>query len=104
MEGYLKVTPEKLISSSEEFGATGQQMNSLTQEMMTLIQSLKSVWQGEAASAYGNKFASLQSDMDKLYRMVIEHSQDLSTMAQSYQEAENANTEAGNSLNTNVVI
>lgn len=104
MEGILKVTPEKLISASEQFAGTGQQMSNLTQEMMNLVQSLKGVWQGEASVAYGNKFSSLQTDMDKLYRMVQEHSMDLNEMAQGYLEAENANMETGNSLNTNVVM
>lgn len=104
MEGILKVTPEKLISTSEEFGASGQSMNNLTQEMMSLVQSLKAIWNGEAAMAYGNKFSSLQSDMDKLYRMVMEHSQDLTEMAQGYMEAENINTEKGNSMNSNVIV
>jgi len=104
MEGYLKVTPEKLLASSEEFGNCGQQMNGLTQEMLTLVQSLQAVWQGEASSAYGNRFVSLQTDMDKLYRMVLEHSQDLSEMAREYMEAENTNMETGSSLNSNVVV
>lgn len=103
MEGYLKVTPEKLLTTSEEFGAIGNTMSNLTSEMMNLVMSLKSVWQGEASMAYGNKFSALQTDMDKLYKMVNEHSVDLSAMAQGYMEAENANMETGNSMNTNVV-
>lgn len=103
MQGLLKVTPEKLISASGEFGGCAQQISSLTQEMMTLVRSLNSVWQGEAAMAYGNKFSSLQSDMDKLYRMVVEHSQDLNEMAQGYQQAESMNTDKGNGMNTNVI-
>jgi len=104
MQGYLKVTPEKLLSSSEEFGATGQQMSNLTNEMMNLVMSLKGIWSGEASMAYGNKFSSLQTDMDKLYRMVLEHSQDLSEMARGYSEAETTNMDTGNSLNSNVIV
>ncbi len=103
MDGLLKVTPEKLFSTSEEFGALGNQMSSLTQEMMSLVNSLKGVWSGDAAMAYGGRFSCLQTDMDKLYRMVCEHSQDLSQMASSYQEAENANSETGMSMMANIV-
>ena len=103
MEGYLKVTPEKLIACSGEFGAKAGQMNSITQEMMTLIQSLKSVWMGEASEIYGSKFAGLQSDMDKMYRMIMEHSQDLSEMAEGYQNAENANSDTGNGMINSVI-
>lgn len=104
MEGILKVTPEKLFTSSDEFGNMGTQMNNLTNEMLTLVSNLKSIWQGEASEAYGGKFASLSTDMDKLYRMVKEHSQDLMEMANAYKEAENANTEQGSSLNSSVVV
>lgn len=104
MEGILKVTPEKLIQTSGEFSAVGNQMKSLTGEMMAKVDSLKGIWQGEAASAYGNKFHSLQSDMDKLYRMVQEHVADLQEMAGEYQRAEAGNTEEGSSLNANIIV
>ncbi|MCQ2080404.1 MAG: WXG100 family type VII secretion target [Lachnospiraceae bacterium] len=103
MDGLLRVTPEKLLSTSEEFGMLGSQMSSLTDEMLSLVSSLKGVWSGEAAMTYGGKFQSLQGDMDKLYRMVCEHSKDLSEMARSYQEAENMNNELGASMNANIV-
>lgn len=104
MEGILKVTPEKLVQTSGEFSAVGNQMKSLTGEMMAKVDSLKGIWQGEAASAYGNKFHSLQSDMDKLYRMVQEHVADLQEMAGEYQRAEAGNTEEGSSLNANIIV
>ena len=65
---------------------------------------MKSIWQGEAASAYGNKFHSLQTDMDKLYRMVQEHAKDLQEMATHYQKAEEGSTQQGSSLNTGIVV
>ncbi len=104
MEGILKVTPEKLIQSSGEFSATGNQMKNITGEMMAQVQGMKGIWQGEAANAYGTKFHALQTDMDKLYRMVQEHVKDLQDMAAQYQQAESGNAEQGGGLNTNVVV
>lgn len=104
MEGILKVTPEKLIQTSGEFEASGNQMKNLTSEMMELVQGMKSIWQGEAASAYGNKFHSLQTDMDKLYRMVQEHVKDLQEMASHYQKAEEGSTQQGSGMNANIVV
>ncbi len=103
MEGILKVTPEKLIQTSGEFATTGGQMKNLTGEMMSLVQGMKGMWQGEAANAYGNKFNSLQADMDKLCRMVQEHVSDLQEMAGHYQTAEAGNAEQGGSLNANII-
>lgn len=104
MEGILKVTPEKLIQTSGAFAATGNQIKNLTGEMISQVQSMKGVWQGEAASAYGNKFQSLQSDMDRLYRMVQEHVKDLQEMAAGYQRAEAGNAQQGSGLNANVIV
>ena len=104
MDGILKVTPEKLIQSSGEFAAVGTQMKNLTAEMMSRVQGMKSIWQGEAAGAYSAKFQGLQSDMDRLYRMVQEHADDLQQMATAYQTAESGNTEQGNSLHNNVIV
>ncbi len=103
MEGILKVTPEKLIQSSGEFATAGGQMKNLTGEMMSQVQSLKSIWQGEASTAYSTKFQSLQTDMDKLHRMVQEHAADLQEMASQYQSAEAGNAEQGNGLHANII-
>lgn len=103
MEGILRVTPEKLIQTSGEVATTGNQMKNLTSEMISQIQGMKGIWQGEAADAYGTKFNSLQTDMDKLYRMVQEHVNDLQEMAAQYQMAETGNTEQGSGLNINVI-
>lgn len=103
MEGILKVTPEKLIQTSGEFAVEGGQMKNLTGEMMSLVQGLSSIWQGEAAASYEGRFSSLQSDMDKLYRMVQEHVTDLQEMAGHYQKAESSNIEQGSGLHANIV-
>ena len=103
MEGILKVTPEKLIQTSGEFAAVGSQMKNLTSEMMSRVQGMKSVWQGEASAAYAGKFSGLQSDMNRLYRMVQEHADDLQQMASAYQKAEAGNTEQGNGLHNNII-
>ncbi len=103
MEGILKVTPEKLLQISGEFSSLGSQIKSLTGEMLTLVKGLNSVWQGEAASAYENRFDSLEPDMEKLYRMVQEHVQDLQEMAKQYQSAEAGNLEQGSSLTGSII-
>lgn len=104
MEGILRVTPETLIQTSGEFSSIGSQMKSLTNEMLELVRGLLSEWEGEAASAYSHKFDSLSPDMDKLYRMVQEHVQDLQEMAKEYQTAESSNNEQSGALESSVVV
>ena len=103
MEGILKVDPQKLIGTADEFNTTGGQVKSLTDQMITIIDSLKSIWEGEASTTYNTKFHALQEDMDQMYRMIQEHVKDLNEMAQQYITAENANIDTGSSLVDNVI-
>ncbi len=104
MEGMLKVTPEKLIQTSGEFALAGGQIKNLTGEMLSLIKNLNGMWQGEAATAYSNKFDSLAPDMEKIYRMIQEHVQDLQEMARQYQHAENESMQQGGGLSSNIIV
>lgn len=104
MEGSLKVTPEKLIQTAGEFSVIGNQMKHLTGEMLSLVKGMNSIWQGEAATAYDSRFTGLAPDMDRLYRMVQEHAQDLQEMAKQYQQAESGNIQQGNGLENAVIV
>ena len=104
MEGILNVTPEKLISTAQEFSASGQTVSSLTQQMTTLVKGLSSSLQGEASTAYVNKFNQLQDDIEKFNRMIQEHVNDLTEMARVYQEAESANVEVASGLPTDALV
>ena len=103
MEGILKVTPEKLIQASNEFSQTGKTISSLTSEMMSIVNGLKAIWQGEAANSYNSRFTSLQDDIQKILNIIQEHVNDLNEMAREYQNAENASLEASSSLISDVV-
>lgn len=103
MTGNLLVTPEKLISTSQEFSNTGSTVNSITQQMLEIVRSMGGVWSGEANTAYTNKFNSLEDDMTKIYKMITEHVQDLQEMARNYQQAERTNVETAGSLNSDII-
>lgn len=103
MDGILRVTPQELVNAANEFGATGTQIKSLSQEMVDMVNAMKSIWQGQAATAYATKFASLQDDMDKMHRMIQEHVTDLTEMANVYSQAEQTNEEASNALASDVI-
>ena len=103
MEGILKVTPEKLTEGASNFGNSGKTVSSLTSEMMTTVKNLSAVWEGEASSAYVNKFSQLQDDIERMNRMIQEHVTDLNDMARTYQDAENANTQESGGLQGDVI-
>lgn len=104
MTGNLRVTPEKMISVSGQFGQSDSKVNSLTQSMMDIVNQLNSTWAGEAATGYYTKLKGLDGDMQKLHRMIQEHTTDLQDMARTYQEAEKANLQTANALKTNEIV
>ena len=103
MTGILRVTPEKLIAKSTQFAESDNKVNNLTNQMLDIVGQLNSTWAGEAASAYYTKLRGLQGDMQKLHRMIQEHSTDLNEMATTYKTAEDANLQTANALKTNEI-
>ena len=96
----IRVSPEKLIATSQEFSTQGSQMSALTSEMVNKVTSLASVWEGEAASSYVNKFKALENDIRLINAMIQEHVSDLQEMGTLYNQAESDNVNDAGSLIT----
>lgn len=104
MDGLLRVTPEQLITTSNEFSSKAGTVGNLTTEMMNLVTGLSSGWEGEGATAYITKFKSLEDDIQKMIRMIQEHSSDLNEMAEAYRTAESQVVELTQSLSADVIV
>ena len=98
MTGTIKVSPDKLLSTSAEFSSQGNTIISLTGEMMNIVASMSSVWEGEAASSYMTKFKSLESDIQTLNMVWY-----LEQMANLYSTAEQQNVDDAASLSSGVI-
>lgn len=103
MEGQLRVNSQDLINASNDFSAKGQTVNTLTQEMLSLVSSLTGVWEGDAAGAYTKKFSELSGDIAKINNKIKEHVEDLQEMAQRYQAAEDSITESNTAMSSNLI-
>jgi len=104
MEGTLRVTPEQLESTAGSFDTSAGEVSTLTSQMTDMVNSLSSVWTGEAAAAYKAKFDGLNDDIQKMIGFVKEHAQDLKDMAQVYRQAEQSNEEIIQSLSSDVIV
>ena len=104
MEGILNVTPQELINAANEFSSKGSNISSLTSEMTAQVESLASVWEGEAATTYIGKFKGLDDDIQLMNRMVQEHVSDLQEMAAKYTSTEEEIVEDFSSLSSDVII
>ena len=104
MEGIIKVSTEQLRNTANEFSGLGQQVSSLTSEMVSLVTGLSSGYEGEAAQAYINKFRGLEDVIQKINRMIQEHVTDLNDMAQRYDQAEQSNVSDAGNLSSDVIV
>ena len=93
MEANLRVTPEKLKNKSQEFNACDRQVQTLTQQMLDIV----------AATAYYNKLKGMSNDMQKLHKMINEHTTDLNEIATTYQQSEQRAVQAASNLKVNTI-
>ena len=98
----LKVTPEKLIQTANDFSNSGKTISALTREMTSIVNGFKSIWQGAAASGYESKFNSLQGDIEHINQIIQEHVLNLNEMARTYQAAEDKSMEESSRLMSEV--
>lgn len=98
MNAMLKVTPEKLTETAMDFANTESTIRSLTEEMISIVDSFKPIWQGEAATGFANRFSSLTEDMNRLYALIRKHSDELTEMAEEYRQAEAESVDMASAL------
>lgn len=99
----LKVTPEKLIEAADQFSNSEQTIRGLVAEMTSIVDGFKSIWQGEAATGFANRFNGLSDDMEKMFNMIHEHASDLTQMANEYKAAEDDSNQQAMSLSMEAV-
>lgn len=103
MANIIKVETSKLRSAASQFSTTSGQIKNATNAMTQAINQLTgSVWSGEAATAYINKFNGLNDEIAKIDKMINEHVQDLNDMAAEYDRAENENRQTASALTSDL--
>ena len=103
MNAMLKVTPEKLIEAASQFSESESGIRMITQEMISIVESFKPIWQGAAATGFANRFAMLSEDMERLYALIRKHADTLTAMAAEYRQAEADSENYAGSLATEAV-
>ncbi len=99
----IMVSGAQLTSLASQFSSSASTVRSNTNNMLTIVSSMYSVWKGNAANTYKRKFDSLRDDMERMYKMWTEHCEDLKQIAKNYETAETTNTSTFNGLNDNPV-
>ncbi|MCR5526160.1 MAG: WXG100 family type VII secretion target [Lachnospiraceae bacterium] len=99
----LKVAPEKVRSTAEQFNDQAAQVRNLANTISEMISSMNSIWQGDAATTYTNKIKSINENLNVICTKITKHGTHLQEIASEYQSAEQANTEASSALSSSLL-
>lgn len=103
MATIIKVETNVIITTSTSFSTTGNDIKTLTRQMMQLITSLSSVWTGDASKAYIKKFQGLSDDIDRMIKIINEYVDDLKQIARNYEQTEQDNESVAQELLDKVI-
>lgn len=104
LTGILKVTPATLNQYAGTFGNSATEVQNITNNMLNTVTNLCGRWHGEASNMYKRKFDSLRDDMQRMFKMMREHSEDLKEMARNYTSAEDTNKGKFSGLAEDVIV
>ncbi len=104
MANMLHATPEQLRNTASKFETTSNEIKSLTSEMTSIVSGMSgNIWTGQAQARYNTKFTGLQDDIMRMHKLIQEHVDDLRTIAQEYDRAENTSISHADALKSDVL-
>ncbi len=104
MKGIRVEKIAQLRTQANNFQNHADAIKSVTTNMLNLVEQTKSVWEGMAQTTYSTNFAGLSDDMERLYAMCSEYSEDLIQIADTYQAAADINDDTARTLKTDIEI
>lgn len=102
MADTILVTPEELKNTAEEFRGIGSEARNLTQQMVSIINGLGSIYEGESATAFNNQFHKLDGDMETMHNNVTKQANHLNEIADKFSSEENKNVDESTGLPSNL--
>lgn len=88
MSGRIMVTPEELQAASSQFNSRAAELEQMLQSVQSQIESLRSTWQGQAATNFDALMAQWTQDVQGINQVLSEVSQHLSQASASYSETD----------------
>ena len=91
MASSFEVTKASLTSKKEALNNDNEKFKQQIAQLESYANSLKSMWEGEAASKFQSNFKNDRAKMDKLYAAVKKYVQHVETVLKKYETAEKKN-------------
>ncbi|MBE6574727.1 MAG: WXG100 family type VII secretion target [Ruminococcaceae bacterium] len=89
----IKINSTVMRDKASSFKTVANSIKTFTAEMTTEIESLKSVWEGEAGETTVNKFKGLADNFEEIYTTINSYANFLEEAAAAYDNVENANVQ-----------
>ncbi len=86
----IKVNSTVMRDKANGFKSVSSSVKTFTQEMINEVDSLKQVWQGEAAETLINRFKGLSDNFEEIFNTINQYADFLNQAADSYDKVESA--------------
>ena len=89
MANNIKMNYEELYSTAKGFNNESDEIEGVLKRAETLIDTLKSGWEGEAALAFEEQFDELKPSVQKMYELFDDIAKQLNDVAKTTLEYDN---------------
>lgn len=84
----IKVNSSVMRNKADSFKTVSGLVKTFTGDMLTEIDNLRQVWEGEAAEALVNKFKGLQKNFEEICKTIEQYGDFLNQAADTYDKVE----------------
>lgn len=88
---FIQVTSNELKSKASELQGLNSRFQTELENLMSHLNTLNSMWEGEAKETFNQAFAKDKSSMDRFKSAIDQYVQALNLIASKYEDAEKKN-------------
>lgn len=100
----MKVSPQALYNGASDVQKTVSNIRNCFSTIEMAVNRSTGYWQGDAAEAHRGAYKEMKANVDGIIARLLEHANDLRTMAQTYLEAEEMSIEQSADLPSDVIL
>lgn len=90
MAGQIRITPDQMRSRAGQYRNEASNVGNVISSMDSLLNALRSEWEGAASDSYANRFAELRPGFVKAQDLINEIAQALDSTAQTLEETDSS--------------
>lgn len=104
MSIVLKVKPEVLKAKANSITTSINDIEKELNEIGRVVLGTKKYWEGDASNQHQKYYKAIEEDVPTVLKRLKEHPKDLLTMADLYDESEQANQQLASKLPGNIIV